>query len=106
MTKIHEAIETFTNAINMLEKHKDCDAKKPEKGNFYKTFNDSVVFIYETDDWEEAQALVLKGGHGIITRRGSEPAEVYSIGEDGYVTDNEPGIHMMMGLAEKLDIEI
>jgi hypothetical protein len=106
MTKIHEAIETLTNAINMLEKYKDCDAKKPEKGKFYKTFNDSVVFIYESDDWNEAQAVVLKGGHGISTRSGSEPVETYSIDDDGYVTDNEPGIHMMMGLAEKLDIEI
>ena len=108
MTQINEAIETLTEVLNILERYKDCEAKKPEKGRFYRTFNNSVVFIYEFDEETDAEAIVLKGGHGLSCRSGEKPGDTYTIDENGYVYDgrDEPSVQMVMGLAEKLDIEI
>ncbi len=102
MSNMSNAISVLFSTLSILEKYRDHTPPTPRKGCFYKTYNGSVVYIVDTSDpLEETRAVVLKGGV-----EGGHSDDEYFLDEDGYPDDQSVGPHLVMTLAEELDIRL
>ena len=82
---------------------KNCT--KPERGNFYWTFNHALVLIYSHDK-EMVKAIVLSGGHGDAQLLGDKPNASYNLDYDGNFLSAQPGMALLgMNLHKKADLK-
>lgn len=99
---LKEAIEELTETLEIIKKYEDHIPPTPEAGNFYATFNNSIVYICPIDDDDyDTKALIIKGGCRL-----EKCGDTYFLSEEGYHINESPGPHVVMGLREKLDITL
>lgn len=107
---LHRRRNTYTRSQVVAELSKTLDVMRayenhvppvPEPGVFYSTFNDSIVFVTGIDDDGEARAVILRGGCG-----NEVPGDSYWLSPEGYHRDDDPGLHLVLGLREKLDFQL
>lgn len=98
-----KAVKELTELLRIMEKYANTLPALPEEGCFYRTYNSSIVYIYEVSHFmvSQASAVVIRGGAGRV-REGDN----YCLELDGYHADKEIGPHVVLALAEKLDIQI
>ncbi len=76
----------------------------PQVGGLYRTLNDSTVYVsrHIKKAFSQNQVeVVLLVGEG----PGLEPGDPYVLNDDGTHPDREPGEHLLLGLAELLDVD-
>lgn len=96
-----KAITDLEQTLEIMKKYEDHVPPAPEAGNFYTTFNDSIVYVCRIDDDGEARAVIIKGGYNR-----EECGDTYWLSEKGYHRDDEAGPQLVMGLREKIDIQL
>ncbi len=104
MARLDDLINHLESLLHTLKRHRR--AVRPEVGRFFTTLNDSIVFVYSMDPDGEAQAVVLKGGHGLGSCMGEMPGESYVLDCDGYYKSEHMDLRMVMSLAKKLNTKL
>ena len=103
-------VRHLEKVLAILKNYEDMETVEPEKDCFYRTLNDSVVYVYEPendfDDSDEFSCIVLKGGHKVSRSEGAEPAETYTVDSNGVFKNDYPCPEMVMSLKEKIDVTI
>lgn len=100
------AVQLLQDTLAIMNKYADHTPPVPEEGRFYRTRNDSIVYVYKVEDDGEAQVTILTGGHPQTTRYRTEPGETYRLTPEGYHADDQAGPHLVMALREKLDLRL
>jgi len=77
-----------------------CPATKAEVGALYWTLNGSLVLVLK--DKGELAAFVLRGGHGLVTKRGEKTGESYQIDEEGQVLEVTDALALGMSLRSRV----
>ena len=103
---LDKAINILANTLQTMEQYRDHKPIKPITRRFYRTFNGSIIYVLETEEedgeWDdEKQAIVLTGGTEDI-----QLGSTYGLSDEGYHSLIEPGPHLVMGIAEKLDLKL
>ena len=102
---LDKAINTLAATLQTMEQYRDHKPIKPMSRRFYRTFNGSIIYVLETEEdgeWDdEKQAVVLTGGTEDI-----QLGSTYGLSDEGYHSIMEPGPHLVMGIAEKLDLNL
>ncbi len=104
MARLDDLIDHLESLLITLKRHRRAVA--PEEGRFFSTLNDSVVFVYTVDEEGDAQAIVLKGGHGLGSCMGEMPGESYLLDSEGYYKSDHVDLRMVMSLAKKLSTKL
>jgi len=102
----NHAVESLKDTLAIMKRHADHVPPNPELGGFYRTFNDSIVYIFQIDADGEANASILTGGFRRGGRYGTDPGETYRLTPDGYHADDDAGPHLVMALRERLDLRL
>jgi hypothetical protein len=94
-------IHKIEKTLEIIKKYADHSPEIPEKNCFYKTYNSSIVFVYQVDNDGEAMAVALQGGVQDI-----EPGETYWLTEEGCYKGNDISPKLVMALLKKIDIKL
>ncbi len=96
---IRSSIKRLSEVLQILQQYENHTPPPVEIG-FYRTFNNSIVYISEIDHDHDGRAVILSGGIDNHT-----PGDSYWI-VDGYHRETDIGSHLVLGVAEKLDLTL
>lgn len=99
-------IDRLRSIRDALAPFRELIPVKPVVGSFYLTLNDSLVYVFGTDDDGDARALVLRGGHGVSSSSGEKPGERYFLDGQGYFRTNSPEIELVMSLKQQISLRL
>ncbi|TWI68628.1 hypothetical protein LZ24_02464 [Desulfobotulus alkaliphilus] len=96
------AFMNLKKTLNIMKNYTKHIPPVPKEGRFYRTYDGSIVYIFEVNhDMGRASAVILQNGSDII-----ECGDKYDLTLDGYHDADDVTGECVLGLQELLDIRL